>query len=57
MKGIVVKLDRGFPLVRLVDGTEIRCVGRVLCAVSQAMRPDRQHAEMLSSLFAAGEFA
>ena len=25
MKGIVVKLDRGFPLVRLVDGTEIRC--------------------------------
>ena len=25
MKGIVVKLDRGFPLVRLIDGTEIRC--------------------------------
>ena len=25
MKGIVVKLDRGFPLVRLNGGTEIRC--------------------------------
>ena len=44
-------------VIRPEDGTEIRCVGRVLCAVSQAMRPDRQHAEMLSSLFAAGEFA
>ena len=39
------------------EGVAIRCVGRVIGAVSQAMRPGRQELDVLTALRASGELA
>ena len=43
-----------YGVIRPREGEPILCVGRVLGAVSEAMRPDREHRRVLQELFASG---
>ena len=46
-----------YPVIRPEEGMPIRCVGRVLGAVTSSMRPDRERLRVLQELYAEGLLA